>query len=85
MNAVKSLQEKWRDDKFQVIFKANSAGWRMKCLDCPGKLYVPGPGETLSNYEIHLRNRFHRQRVSTRMENSSATSSVPLEARRARL
>ncbi|KAF8208209.1 hypothetical protein K438DRAFT_1961718 [Mycena galopus ATCC 62051] len=77
-NAMKAMQEKWRNDKFEVILrKVNSAStpeWRIKCLDCPGKLYTPGPGETLSNYEVHLKNRLHRQRVNDRMGNSSATS-----------
>ncbi|KAF7366705.1 hypothetical protein MSAN_00928600 [Mycena sanguinolenta] len=58
-NAMKSMQERFRDDKFEVILrKVNSAStpeWRIKCLDCPGKLYTPGPGETLSNYEVHLK------------------------------
>ncbi|KAJ6463898.1 hypothetical protein C8R45DRAFT_1024536 [Mycena sanguinolenta] len=77
-NAMKSMQERFRDDKFEVILrKVNSAStpeWRIKCLDCPGKLYTPGPGETLSNYEVHLKNRLHRQRVNDRIGNSSATS-----------
>ncbi|KAJ7337370.1 hypothetical protein DFH08DRAFT_705706 [Mycena albidolilacea] len=69
------MQEKWRNDKFEVILrKVNSAStpeWRIKCLDCPGKLYTPGPGETLSNYEVHLKNRLHRQRVNDRMGGNS--------------
>lgn len=31
------------------------------------QLYTPGPGETLSNYEVHLKNRQHRQRVNDRV------------------
>ncbi|KAJ7164898.1 hypothetical protein C8R46DRAFT_900893 [Mycena filopes] len=66
------------NDKFEVILrKVNSAStpeWRIKCLDCPGKLYTPGPGETLSNYEVHLKNRLHRQRVNDRMGNSATAS-----------
>ena len=85
------MQEKYTDDRFEVILrKANPAGpseWRIKCLDCPGKviclfpvaaffclsdcilwqLYTPGPAETLSNYEVHLKNRQHRQRVNSRL------------------
>ncbi|KAJ7764511.1 SNF5-domain-containing protein [Mycena maculata] len=74
-NAMQAMQAKWKNDKFEVILrKVNSAStpeWRIKCLDCPGKLYQPGPDETLSNYEVHLRNRLHRQRVNDRMGNSS--------------
>ena len=33
------------------------------------QLYTPGPGETLSNYEVHLKNRMHRQRVNERVGN----------------
>ncbi|KAJ7835380.1 hypothetical protein B0H14DRAFT_3087545 [Mycena olivaceomarginata] len=73
--AMKAMQEKWRNDKFEVILrKVNSAStleWRIKCLDCPGKLYTPGPGEMLSNYEVHLKNRLHRQRVNDRMGGNS--------------
>ncbi|KAJ7672593.1 SNF5-domain-containing protein [Mycena polygramma] len=77
-NAMQAMQAKWRNDKFEVILrKVNSAStpeWRIKCLDCPGKLYTPGPGETLSNYEVHLRNRLHRQRVNDRMGNTTVTA-----------
>ncbi|KAK7683781.1 hypothetical protein QCA50_013157 [Cerrena zonata] len=41
--------------------------WRLRCLDCPGKLYKVGPGETLDNFHIHSRNRNHRKRVNTRL------------------
>ncbi|KAF3915314.1 hypothetical protein AA313_de0203670 [Arthrobotrys entomopaga] len=40
---------------------------RIRCVDCPGKLYTPGPGETVDNFEIHLRNRLHRERVDARL------------------
>lgn len=38
------------------------------------QLYTPGPGETLQNYEVHLKNRLHRQKVNTRLEAAQATS-----------
>ena len=28
---------------------------RIKCLDCPGKLYTPGPGFTVDSFKFHLR------------------------------
>ncbi|KAJ7496936.1 hypothetical protein FB451DRAFT_1019113 [Mycena latifolia] len=68
------MQAEWKNDRFDVITKPNAANgpeWRIKCLDCPGKVYITGPGETLSNYELHLKNRLHRQRVNDRMGNSS--------------
>ncbi|POV94035.1 hypothetical protein PSHT_16475, partial [Puccinia striiformis] len=34
--------------------------WRLKCVDCPGKLYTVGPGESFTNFHVHLKNRQHR-------------------------
>ncbi|KAJ3551105.1 hypothetical protein NM688_g4928 [Phlebia brevispora] len=69
--AMKEMQNKYPDDKFEVILRktasSQTAEWRVKCLDCPGKLYTPGPGETLTNYEVHLKNRQHRQKVNNRL------------------
>ncbi|KAI9000681.1 hypothetical protein BD414DRAFT_472410 [Trametes punicea] len=42
--------------------------FRIACGDCPGHLYVPGPGETLSNLEIHLRSVHHRRTVEARLQ-----------------
>jgi SWI/SNF-related matrix-associated actin-dependent regulator of chromatin subfamily B protein 1 len=39
---------------------------RIRCHDCPGKLYTPGPGMTVENFEVHLKNRQHRERVDRR-------------------
>ncbi|KAJ7474009.1 hypothetical protein FB451DRAFT_1035354 [Mycena latifolia] len=94
-DAISVLQPKWPNDKFEVILReANpcSPAWRVKCLDCPGKLYVPGPGETLSNFEVHLKNRMHRQRADDRMvaatplpaaEGAGADAEVPAESAKA--
>ena len=38
----------------------------IKCLDCPGKLYYPGPETTANNFEVHLMNEIHREKVSRR-------------------
>lgn len=93
---MQAMQAKWSNDKFEVILrKVNSAAtpeWRIKCLDCPGKvkrpsplhfwflilsqLYTPGPGETLTNYEVHLRNRLHRQRVNDRINDRMGNSTT---------
>src|SRR2546421_2833645 len=40
---------------------------RIRCHDCPGKLYTPGPGMTVENFEVHLKNRAHRERVDQRI------------------
>ncbi|CZT03498.1 related to transcription factor snf5p [Rhynchosporium agropyri] len=39
---------------------------RIRCHDCPGKLYTPGPERTVGNFEVHLKNRQHRERVDAR-------------------
>ncbi|ORY59073.1 uncharacterized protein BCR38DRAFT_460439 [Pseudomassariella vexata] len=40
---------------------------RIRCLDCPGKLYTPGPDTAAGNFEIHLKNRQHREKVEARV------------------
>ncbi|KAJ7628439.1 SNF5-domain-containing protein [Roridomyces roridus] len=79
-NALQAMQAKWENDKFEITLRkvnpSSTPEWRIKCLDCPGKLYQPGPNETLSNYEVHLRNRLHRQRVNDRMGNSNSTTAA---------
>jgi SWI/SNF-related matrix-associated actin-dependent regulator of chromatin subfamily B member 1 len=40
---------------------------RIKCLDCPGKLYTPGPGESVENFEVHVKIRKHREEVEARL------------------
>jgi hypothetical protein len=37
---------------------------RIRCHDCPGKLYALGPGD---NFVVHLRNRQHKERASRRI------------------
>jgi SWI/SNF-related matrix-associated actin-dependent regulator of chromatin subfamily B protein 1 len=36
--------------------------------DLSFQLYNHGPGESLSNFEVHVKNRIHRQRVLDRIE-----------------
>ncbi|KAF9892441.1 SWI/SNF chromatin-remodeling complex subunit [Aspergillus nanangensis] len=43
---------------------------RIRCHDCPGKLYTPGPAMTVDNFEVHLRNRQHKERVEERLSRS---------------
>ena len=40
---------------------------RIKCLDCPGKVYVTAPGATVENFESHLKNRKHKEMVEARL------------------
>lgn len=40
---------------------------RIRCLDCTGKLYTPGPETTVGNFEVHLKNRQHREKVTMRV------------------
>ncbi|KAJ9667906.1 SWI/SNF chromatin-remodeling complex subunit [Coniosporium apollinis] len=39
---------------------------RIRCNDCPGKLYTAGPELTTGNFEVHLINRKHKERVDAR-------------------
>ncbi|KAJ5256988.1 hypothetical protein N7478_013092 [Penicillium angulare] len=50
---------------------------RIRCHDCPGKLYTPGPGMTVDNFEVHLRNRQHKERVEERISKAGNTPANP--------
>ena len=39
---------------------------RIRCLDCPGKLYNSGPDQTIGNFQTHLNNKQHKQNVEKR-------------------
>ena len=41
---------------------------RIRCLDCPGKLYTPGPDMSAANFTVHLKNRAHREKVDNRLK-----------------
>jgi SWI/SNF-related matrix-associated actin-dependent regulator of chromatin subfamily B protein 1 len=43
---------------------------RIRCKDCPGKSYTAGPETTVQNFEVHLKNRAHRERVVARLGRS---------------
>lgn len=40
---------------------------RIRCKDCPGKSYTPGPETTTGNFERHLSLATHRKNVDTRL------------------
>jgi SWI/SNF-related matrix-associated actin-dependent regulator of chromatin subfamily B member 1 len=45
------LKHQYPSDKFEIIARPNVPGeWRLRCNDCPGKLYTAGPNETLDNF-----------------------------------
>ena len=50
---------------------------RIRCHDCPGKLYTPGPAMTVDNFEVHLKNRQHKERVEERLARTAAGASTP--------
>ncbi|KAJ2986315.1 hypothetical protein NUW58_g5086 [Xylaria curta] len=43
---------------------------RIRCSDCPGKLYTPGPDTSASNFEVHLKNKAHKERVEARISSA---------------
>ncbi|KAF2687705.1 SNF5-domain-containing protein [Lentithecium fluviatile CBS 122367] len=45
---------------------------RIRCIDCPGKLYNAGPNHTVDNFQMHLNNRVHRQNVEKRTGKTSS-------------
>lgn len=47
---------------------------RIKCLDCPGKLYTPGPETGVNNFEVHLKNKMHREKVEKRVREDRSWS-----------
>lgn len=47
---------------------------RIRCLDCTGKLYTPGPDETVGNFEVHLRNSKHKQVVQARLQKGATAA-----------
>ncbi|CAI2184367.1 17179_t:CDS:10, partial [Funneliformis geosporum] len=80
------LLQKYPRDRFDIIQKPNNPNeLRIKCFDCPRRLYQLGDGLSLKNFEIHLKNREHRTNVEKRLnpdwafhisETSGVTDSV---------
>jgi len=71
-----AMNAKYPDDRFEIAMRTAPSGeqeWRVRCLDCPGKLYIPGDG--MSNFEVHLKNRNHRARVAERVGSTRTRSS----------
>ena len=45
---------------------------RIRCLDCTGKLYTPGPETTVTNFAVHFRNGRHKEKVAARLARTAA-------------
>ena len=45
---------------------------RVRCNDCPGRLYTPDDNLGSSNFEVHLKNKGHKLKVNERLENERA-------------
>lgn len=56
---------------------------RIRCLDCPGKVYTPGPDTSVTNFEVHLKNRGHREKVDQRVGRPTAQRNPSASAPRA--
>ncbi|KAK4545041.1 hypothetical protein LTR36_003592 [Oleoguttula mirabilis] len=41
---------------------------RIRCNDCPGKLYTALPGSVVGDFEVHLRNKKHLNAVQDRLQ-----------------
>ncbi|GAA5949625.1 hypothetical protein JCM3765_002729 [Sporobolomyces pararoseus] len=72
IKAASELRGKQVDDRFELIPKPKAGDptnyeWRIRCLDCPGKLYNLGPGQTFDGFLVHFKNRNHRTNVETRL------------------
>ncbi|GAA5922533.1 SWI/SNF chromatin-remodeling complex subunit SNF5 [Sporobolomyces koalae] len=79
VTAAADLRARQIDDRFELIPRAkpgdpSSFEWRIRCLDCPGKLYNLGPGETFDGFLIHFKNRNHRANVEARLASQQQIS-----------
>ncbi|KAI0262132.1 hypothetical protein BGY98DRAFT_1051068 [Russula aff. rugulosa BPL654] len=64
-----AVKREYPDDRFELCMTSGSNSeqvWRVGCLDCPGRLFIPGAG--MRNFALHLKNKGHRQRVVDRMK-----------------
>ncbi|CAE6459210.1 unnamed protein product [Rhizoctonia solani] len=83
LDCLAATQRRYVNDRIDVIAKPRAneneaPAFRLKCLDCPGKLYTPGPDQTLSNFEVHLKNRAHRANVNKRVIAEAAAAGQPI-------
>ncbi|KAI9030534.1 hypothetical protein DFJ74DRAFT_656901 [Hyaloraphidium curvatum] len=73
--ALLMLRRQYPNDLFSIARRARTTQevglpddslLRLRCHDCPGRQYALGPQMSLSNFEVHLNNRAHRQAVASR-------------------
>lgn len=50
---------------------------RIRCLDCPAKLYTPGPDMTAQKFEAHLKFSGHKEKVKARLGGETGEGSAP--------
>ena len=53
---------------------------RIRCYDCPRRLYMPGPDKTVGRFEIHLKNGQHSERLAGRIAADRARRSFGLNS-----
>lgn len=53
---------------------------RIRCLDCPGKVYTAVRDRVVDDFEVHLKNKKHKEMVSKRGEERE--ESRPRDSRR---
>ena len=46
---------------------------RIRCIDCPGKVYTTLPLSMVEDFEKHLKNRLHRERVQERKRTGTSS------------
>jgi SWI/SNF-related matrix-associated actin-dependent regulator of chromatin subfamily B protein 1 len=49
---------------------------RIRCNDCPVKMYNVGPEQTANGFEVHLKNRLHRERLAARRAQAASATSA---------
>jgi len=69
--ALQALLQAHPTSNIELVIRSDG-DYRIRCVDCPGKLYTPGPQKTLANFEIHLKNRMHKANVEERMRRDGA-------------
>jgi len=52
---------------FLSSHRATEEEKKEKLIYSPGRIYSLGPAETLNNFEVHLKNRGHRENVQARV------------------
>lgn len=77
--ALVNMNQKYAGSRFVFTVKTRppdqpqgDVQWRVKCPDCPGKIYTLGPGETLDNFEAHAKYRTHTANVQARISSQGS-------------